>query len=187
MFEAFGCTVDWPSARYWREIAARYPEAKVVLSVRPEQSWLKSMQATIAPLLRSYRTLPPGIFRDTMEMAQAIIAAQTFGGRLDDPEHMLAVYRAHNEEVRRTIAPDRCSSSTSPRAGRPCARSSRCRYPTRHSRGPTRPRSSRSESPPPAAHDHSWTAARHARCRSPLLLLNSGSRLAIGGIGDLIT
>jgi hypothetical protein len=49
------------------------------------------MQATIAPLLRSYRTLPPGIFRDTMEMAQAIIAAQTFGGRLDDTEHMLAV------------------------------------------------------------------------------------------------
>ena len=107
VFEAFGCTVDWPSARYWREIAARYPEAKVVLSVRPEQSWLRSMQATIAPLLRSYRTLPPGIFRDTMEMAQAIIAAQTFGGRLDDPEHMLAIYRAHNEEVRRTIAPDR--------------------------------------------------------------------------------
>ena len=107
VFEAFGCSVDWPSARYWREIAARYPEAKVVLSMRPEQSWLRSMQATIAPLLRSYRTLPPGIFRDTMEMAQAIIAAQTFGGRLDDPEHMLAVYRAHNEEVRRTIAPDR--------------------------------------------------------------------------------
>jgi Sulfotransferase domain len=74
---------------------------------RPEQSWLRSMQATIAPLLRSHRTLPPGIFRDTMEMAHAIIAAQTFGGRLDDPEHMLAVYRAHNEEVRRTIAPDR--------------------------------------------------------------------------------
>jgi Sulfotransferase domain len=107
VFEAFGCTVDWPSARYWREIAARYPKAKVVLSVRPEQSWLRSMQATIAPLLRSHRTLPPGIFRDTMEMAHAIIAAQTFGGRLDDPEHMLAVYRAHNEEVRRTIAPDR--------------------------------------------------------------------------------
>ena len=107
VFEAFGCTVDWPSARYWCEIAARYPEAKVVLSVRPEQSWLRSMQATIAPLLRSYRTLPPGIFRDTMEMAHAIIAAQTFGGRLDDPEHMLAIYRAHNEEVRRTIAPDR--------------------------------------------------------------------------------
>jgi hypothetical protein len=38
------------------------------------------------------------------------------------------------------------SCSTLPRAGRPCARSSRCRYPTRHSPGPTRPRSSRSES-----------------------------------------
>lgn len=107
VFAAYGCCVDWPSARYWREIAAHYPGAKVVLSLRPEQSWLKSMQATIAPLLRGHRTMPPGGFRDAMAMAYATIAERTFGGRLDDPEHMLAVYRAHNAAVRREIAPER--------------------------------------------------------------------------------
>jgi hypothetical protein len=42
-----------------------------------------------------------------MEMAEEIIVAQTFGGRLDDRDHALAVYRAHGEAVRRTIAPER--------------------------------------------------------------------------------
>ncbi len=42
-----------------------------------------------------------------MEMAHEIIVAHTFGGRLDERAHALAVYRAHAEDVRRTIAPER--------------------------------------------------------------------------------
>ena len=42
-----------------------------------------------------------------MEMAAEIVLEQTFGGRLHDRNHALAVYRTYAEEVRRTIAPDR--------------------------------------------------------------------------------
>ncbi len=42
-----------------------------------------------------------------MEMAAEIIIKQTFGGRLDDRDHAIAVFRAYEEEVRRTIAPER--------------------------------------------------------------------------------
>jgi hypothetical protein len=38
---------DWPTARYYREIAEEYPEAKVVLSVRSPESWVRSMRETI--------------------------------------------------------------------------------------------------------------------------------------------
>ena len=34
LFRGFHATVDWPSARWWREIAAHFPDAKVLLSVR---------------------------------------------------------------------------------------------------------------------------------------------------------
>lgn len=40
-------TVDWPSARYWRELLERYPDAKVILSVRPADRWVKSMRETV--------------------------------------------------------------------------------------------------------------------------------------------
>ena len=47
LFRDFQATVDWPSARWWREIAAHYPKAKVLLSVRDPEAWYKSMFDTI--------------------------------------------------------------------------------------------------------------------------------------------
>jgi hypothetical protein len=40
-------TVDWPSARYYPELMARYPEAKVLLSVRDGEEWAQSMRETV--------------------------------------------------------------------------------------------------------------------------------------------
>ncbi len=40
-------------------------------------------------------------------MAYEIIVNQTFGGRLEDREHALRVYRAHSDEVRSTIPAER--------------------------------------------------------------------------------
>jgi Sulfotransferase domain len=40
-------TVDWPSARYYRELMDYYPDAKVLLSVRDGQAWARSMQGTV--------------------------------------------------------------------------------------------------------------------------------------------
>src|SRR5271166_4238719 len=41
------CTVDWPSARYYRELMDFYPEAKVLLSVRDAEDWVRSMRPTV--------------------------------------------------------------------------------------------------------------------------------------------
>ncbi len=107
VFADFRACVDWPSARFWREIAAHYPDAKVLLTLRDAEKWFASVHATIYPVIVSWRARESGHFRDTMEMAEEIIVKQTFGGRLDDRDHALAVYRAYEEEVRRTIAPER--------------------------------------------------------------------------------
>ena len=36
VFAGYRSQVDWPGAHVWRELAAYYPESKVVLSIRPE-------------------------------------------------------------------------------------------------------------------------------------------------------
>ena len=107
VFADYRACVDWPSARFWREIAAHYAHAKVLLTLRDAESWFASVHGTIYPVIESWPTREPGHFRDLMEMAEEIIVKQTFGGRLDDRDHALAVYRAHAEEVRRSIAPER--------------------------------------------------------------------------------
>ena len=107
VFAGYGACVDWPAARYWRQIAAHYPDAKVLLSVRPEEKWIKSVHSTIYPVMRDRNETPPGQTRERLDMAYEIIVEQTFGGRLDDAEHAMAIYRAHGDEVRAAIAPER--------------------------------------------------------------------------------
>jgi len=41
---------DFPTARYYRELAEFYPDAKVLLSVRSGESWARSMRDTIWPM-----------------------------------------------------------------------------------------------------------------------------------------
>jgi hypothetical protein len=41
---------DFPSAYYYRELMEFYPEAKVVLSVRSAESWVRSMRDTVWPV-----------------------------------------------------------------------------------------------------------------------------------------
>jgi sulfotransferase family protein len=40
-------TCDWPAARYYKELLEYYPEAKVVLSVRSPEGWVRSMRETV--------------------------------------------------------------------------------------------------------------------------------------------
>jgi len=40
-------TVDWPSARYYRELMDYFPDAKVLLSVRGGEEWARSMTSTV--------------------------------------------------------------------------------------------------------------------------------------------
>ena len=47
IFGAAQSTVDWPSARFYRELMDYYPDAKVLLSVRGGEEWSASMRETV--------------------------------------------------------------------------------------------------------------------------------------------
>ncbi|GAA3158937.1 sulfotransferase family protein [Planomonospora alba] len=110
--------VDWPSAAYWRELAAHHPEAKVVLTVRDPERWLASMEATILRRVRRGGALPGRLLSGVASLLGTDLAAFTrmtrltvgervFGGRTDDREHLLRVFRAHVEEVVAEIPAER--------------------------------------------------------------------------------
>lgn len=99
LFAGYRAAVDWPSAYYWRELATIYPEAKILLTTRSPESWLASMEKTIFPVLRESS--------DPASIGVKVVAEGTFGGRLDDPDHVVAVYQRHIAEVQETIPADR--------------------------------------------------------------------------------
>src|SRR5579871_4239272 len=47
IFEGYQAMVDYPGAAFWRELAAYYPDAKVLHTVRDPDQWFESTQATI--------------------------------------------------------------------------------------------------------------------------------------------
>jgi sulfotransferase family protein len=47
IFEGKESEVDWPAAYHWRELIEVYPDAKVLLSVRDADTWVRSMSNTI--------------------------------------------------------------------------------------------------------------------------------------------
>lgn len=108
IFRDFPATVDWPGARWWRELAARYPDAKVLLSVRDPEAWYKSMTETIyQPMKRPAPPDVPEIVRLQNEMVRKAILADIFDNRFEDKEHTIDVFKHHIQEVRDTVEPAR--------------------------------------------------------------------------------
>lgn len=103
LFAGYRSTVDWPAATWWRELAAHWPDARIILSVRSDaDSWFESTQRTIfhpdtlgAPM--------PDSFRDMI--ASNIL--HLFDGSVHDRARCIAFYESHNRAVQDAFPADR--------------------------------------------------------------------------------
>lgn len=103
----YNATIDWPGAHYWRNLAEIYPEAKILLSVRPPEYWWRSFSNTIKVMLELRDAIPYDYPRSVATMAYQIIAEQTFAGLMDDKISVLSAFHQRVDAVKRAIAPER--------------------------------------------------------------------------------
>lgn len=107
VYDGYRAGVDWPGARFWREITAAFPEAKVILTVRDPEKWYESALNSIYPVsVRPQAGANPD-FEKGRQMALAVIWEGVFGGRFEDRDHALRLYSEHREAVTREIDSDR--------------------------------------------------------------------------------
>src|SRR5262249_30221032 len=66
IFDGFQSMVDHPGCKFWRELAAYYPDAKVIHTVRDPERWFASTQATIFSPQMNFESAPPPM-RDFMK------------------------------------------------------------------------------------------------------------------------
>jgi Sulfotransferase domain len=113
MLQGYASTVDWPTTYVWKELAAANPQAKIILTLRDPDAWYASAAATIFARMIEFETLRAEALRSGpaavdearrrhMEMINTLIVENTFGGSLDK-DNAIAVFNAHNEEVRRSV------------------------------------------------------------------------------------
>ena len=119
IFSGVHSTVDWPSARYYRELMDHYPTAKVLLSVRDGEDWVRSMRQTVwgvfhgdtvmhhvcearavlDPLWRRFTSL---MTRMTWHEQTGALAGDTFSD-----EGFVALMNRWNDTVKATVPADR--------------------------------------------------------------------------------
>jgi Sulfotransferase domain len=111
-------SVDWPGGYFYRELADRYPQAKVLLSVRNPESWERSFRDTIwtmshgdtlMPLLsRARAQIDPRWDRYLKLVDRMFWGPQgTFAAGHAEPAQMIEQMLAHNQEVQRVIPAER--------------------------------------------------------------------------------
>ena len=102
LFAGYRATVDHPGCAFYRELAAAYPQAKVVLTVRDPSDWFDSTQATVfSPQMRG--RMPDSALKEFLTKT----VWGLFGEGIDDKGFMVAAFERHVAEVRGAIPHDR--------------------------------------------------------------------------------
>jgi hypothetical protein len=103
----WGSSCDFPSALYYRELMAAFPDAKVVLTIRDASSWYASMSETIVPMFNRFPNrfvlpLLPFLGAPRKAMDGTSVKREVID-RFADKAHVMKVFDDHIEEVKRVV------------------------------------------------------------------------------------
>jgi Sulfotransferase domain len=107
-FADFQSAVDWPASRFYKQLMALYPDAKVLLNVRDPEAWYESMLKTVYPASRMGLSAPAESILGRMgRMIDTLSWQPLFHGRFEDKPYALSVFERHNQEVQDYVPADR--------------------------------------------------------------------------------
>ena len=98
----YRAAVDWPVCNFWRELADVFPDAKFILTERDPEKWYNSISQTIIPAMTRKDEPDDPVRKAQAKMGKLVVNETVFGNRFDK-EHVIAVYKRHNEEVKATL------------------------------------------------------------------------------------
>jgi len=100
IYAGYTSAVDWPTAAFWRELAAAYPDAKIVLSSRSAESWYDSISETILATVWARESWPaPAV--DWFRMVEKVLERSLGTGR--DKASIIAAFHAQEAAVKAEI------------------------------------------------------------------------------------
>ena len=113
VFARYTAAVDAPAFCVWRELAAAYPDAKVILTLHPKgaETWYESVMQTtyLTRTMWQFKVLqlltPFG--RKFGEMVDRLIWHRAHHNTIVDREKAIEFYHQYIDTVRRDVPPDR--------------------------------------------------------------------------------
>lgn len=118
LYNGYQATVDFPAYPWYKEHIKRYPEAKVILTVRPFEKWYTSVQSTIWKAgpqtfreklaMMSKMLLSPRLRSviNCVKLSKEMIFKKHFEGRFEDVDFAEKVFNKHIEDVKTYVPAD---------------------------------------------------------------------------------
>ncbi len=118
LFEGYKSAVDYPVARYYKQLIAAYPQAKIIHTIRDAESWYQSAMETIfwaskPSAGRIFSLLIKMPFNSVVRKRFPVLkyngemVDNIFGKNLKDKQEVIKRYNAINEETLNYIPKDR--------------------------------------------------------------------------------
>ena len=98
VFDGYEATADWPGANFTHDLAAFYPDAKIILTMREVDSWWTSYSGTIMKYLQILPEDLPDHIMAICEMVKVMLD-EHFGAAYDDEQAAKAAYQNHVDKV----------------------------------------------------------------------------------------
>tara|TARA_Y100001960_G_scaffold319286_1_gene390391 strand:- start:365 stop:1087 length:723 start_codon:yes stop_codon:yes gene_type:complete len=94
IYKGYGACLDFPSCNYYKELMSFYPNAKIILTIRDDQSWIKSWNVLENKILKSFTfkflsKIPNTSFKLQKDIHNKMIINEAFKGHLDDKNRMI--------------------------------------------------------------------------------------------------
>ena len=109
LYAAHRSTVDWPGARFWPDIAAAFPDAKIILTTRDPKAWYDSAYSSI--YAAAMQPLPESgvdpAFASLWHMAREVVWDGVFDGQFQDEAYAIRVFEENTRRVTEEVDPDR--------------------------------------------------------------------------------
>ncbi|RFU23934.1 hypothetical protein B7463_g12402, partial [Scytalidium lignicola] len=102
VFNKYDAAVDWPAAAFWEDLLHKYPDAKIILTVRDPEEWYKSVGMTIRDWPMDPQEKWPERMQNTRLMARSVVK-QGVLKNYPDKEAMIKQFTDHIEYVKRTV------------------------------------------------------------------------------------
>ena len=101
IYLGYNSAVDWPTARFFRELHAAHPQAKFILGYRNPRTWAESFSETIYKLISEPENAPPQ-FQEWLAMVRTLVSQNGLPVGAD-VAGLEAAFVAHADAVRAAI------------------------------------------------------------------------------------
>lgn len=117
MLDSYSAAVDFPGSLYYKELMEKYPDAKIVLTVRDPEKWYTSCRNTIYNLPKGFKKLmmrTVGLFKpdvkhvsEVFDYVEDAVWSGLFKGKFEDKDLAIKIFNKWTEEVKKTVPPER--------------------------------------------------------------------------------